>query len=170
MIGLRRHTVRVVEHRPEWAALFAEAAEAIRQATAGLHLQIEHVGSTAVPGLPAKPILDITVAVRQRAEIAEVVRRLTPLGYMDRGDGGNEGGWLLVKESAPEVRTIHLHIVEETDPQWRNYLAFRDRLRNDATLREQYAELKRRLGASFPNDRKAYTAAKHEFIRAVLRP
>ncbi len=168
MIGLKRHTVRIVEHDPEWLTLGADAVQEIRQAVCDLIADVQHVGSTAVPDLPAKPILDIVIAVDRTDAIAELLPRLTGLGYIDRGDGGDEGGWLLVRESSPNVRTIHLHVVERDDPQWSNYLRFRDLLRDNPDLRQQYADLKERLRKEFPNDRESYTAAKDEFVRGVL--
>jgi GrpB-like predicted nucleotidyltransferase (UPF0157 family) len=168
MIGLRRHTVRVVEHDPEWASLFEEEAATICRAGGPLVLDVQHVGSTAVPGLPAKPILDIAVAVRSSGDIPELVRRLTAVGYIDRGDGGRDGGYLLVRDSEPEVRTAHVHIVECADPQWHRYVVFRDTLRRDDEIRQQYGEMKKRLAAAYPTDRERYTASKNEFIRRVL--
>ena len=171
MIGLQRHTVRIVEHDPAWSELYAAEARGLRAAAGGLLLDVQHVGSTAVAGLPAKPILDIAVAVQTRATIPGLVQRLTASGYLDRGDGGDNGGYLLVKDSAPEVRTAHLHIVAVADPQWHDYLAFRDRLRVDCGLRNAYAALKRALALRFADDRKSYTAGKEEFIRkALARP
>ncbi len=169
VIGLKRHAVVVVEHRSEWAELFAAEARALRLAAGDLAEDIQHVGSTAVPGLPAKPIIDIAIAIRSRDVIPELAERLVARGYIDRGDGGSDGGWLLVKESQTNVRTFHVHMVETNDPQWRNYHAFRDALCSDAALRDRYAALKRGLAAQFAGDRKSYTNAKHDFIRGVLR-
>ena len=169
MVGLRRHTVRVVEHDATWACFFERESEAVRHTGGDLVLDVQHVGGTAVPGLPAKPIVDIAVAVRTRDAIPALVRRLTLAGYIDRGDGGRDGGWLLVKESEPDVRTVHLHIVERSDAQWQNYIRFRDVLRRNATLRRRCAELKRQLAIAFSNDRKAYTNAKNAFIQEVLK-
>ncbi len=168
LIGLRRHTVRVVEHCAEWAPLFAAEAALLREALDGLVLDIQHVGSTAVPGLPAKPILDIVAAIRSRDDIPAIVECLAVCGYLDRGDAGRDGGYLLVKDTEPEVRAVHLHLVEHSDSQWRGYLAFRDLLRSNAGARERYRELKLDLARRFPNDRKSYTAGKHEFIRELL--
>lgn len=167
-IGLKRHTVQVVEHRPEWSALFAAEARALRLAAGELAADIQHVGSTAVPGLPAKPIIDVAIAIHSRAVIPELAARLVAAGYIDRGDGGADGGWLLVKEPKPDIRSFHLHLVEASDPQWRNYLVFRDALRRDATLRDRYAALKHELAGQFAGNRRSYTAAKHDFIRNVL--
>ncbi len=168
MIGLKRHTVRIVEHDPEWLTLGAEACEELRRAVGDMIDDVQHVGSTAVPDLPAKPILDIVIALDRTEAIAELLPRLTGIGYIDRGDGGDEGGWLLVRESSPDVRTIHLHVVERDDPQWRNYLRFRDLLRANPDIRRRYADLKARLRTEFPNDRESYTAAKDEFVKEVL--
>jgi GrpB-like predicted nucleotidyltransferase (UPF0157 family) len=168
MIGLRRHTVCLVEHDPEWAALFAIEAVNLRERIGQLVADIQHVGSTAVPGLPAKPILDIAVAVSAPETIAVVASRLRASGYLDRGDAARDGGYLLVKESSPDVRIVHLHIVEQSDDQWRHYIAFRDVLRRDATIRRRYADLKRTLAERCQDDRKSYTALKENFIKGVL--
>lgn len=168
MIGLRRHTVQVVEHDPAWVSLFENEAHVIRHAGGPLVLDVQHIGSTAVQGLPAKPIIDIAVAIRSYGDIPELVRRLVAVGYVDRGNQGRGGGYLLVRDSEPEVRTAHLHVVELTDALWGKYITFRDILRRDAGIREAYAEVKRRLAATYPNDRKQYTACKDEFVERVL--
>jgi len=167
-IGLKRHTVKVVEYRPEWVALFHAEEVGLREALDDLVEDIQHVGSTAVPQLPSKPIIDVAIAVRSRGVIPELVARLVVRGYIDRGESAGSGGHLLVKESEPSVRTFHLHIVESADSQWRNYLAFRDTLRQDDDLRARYAALKGELAARFAGDRKSYTNAKHDFISEVL--
>ena len=169
MIGLRRHTVRVVDHDPGWADLAAEACRRVRRAAGGIVVDVQHVGSTAVPGLPAKPILDLAAAVAASDAIPELVEKLTMLGYIYRGDGEDSGGHLFVWESSPDVRTIHLHVVELSDDQWGDYLRFRDLLRQDPEVRRRYAELKQELHAKFPKDRKSYTDSKHEFIREILK-
>jgi GrpB-like predicted nucleotidyltransferase (UPF0157 family) len=168
MIGLKRHTVQVVEHHPSWATLAADACQEARRVCGHLLADLQHVGSTAVPDLPAKPILDLAAAVATWEAIPELVQRLTGIGYIYRGDGGDEGGHLLVRESSPDVRTIHVHVVEHAGPQWRNYLLFRDLLRQHAGIRKQYAELKQELGIRFGDDRQSYTASKHDFIRGIL--
>lgn len=169
MIGLKRDSLRLVEHQHGWAAMAAEACQEVRLACGDLFEDLQHVGSTAVPGLPAKPILDLAAGMRTKEALPEIVGRLTGIGYLYRGDKGDDGGHLFVRESAPDVRTIHLHVVEHDGNQWKNYLLFRELLRQDAHLRKQYAELKRRLAGEFGNDRKAYTASKQDFIGEALR-
>jgi GrpB-like predicted nucleotidyltransferase (UPF0157 family) len=168
MIGLEKGTVQVVHHHASWRYAFERARRALQEHIGGHVLDIQHVGSTAVHGLDAKPIIDIAVAVASTAAIAQCRQPLRNLGYIDRGDCGTEGGYLFVKESAPDVRTHHLHMVAIDDPQWRNYLKFRDVLRADDTLRARYGKLKKILQEQFAQDREAYTRAKDDFIRGVL--
>ena len=168
MIGLKRDTVRVVDHDPGWAVLGAEACLQVKQAGDNLIADVQHVGSTAVPDLPAKPILDLAAAVTTLEAIPELVEKLEAIGYIYRGDGKDEGGHLFIRKSGPDIRTIHLHVVTLDDVQWTNYLRFRDLLRQDASLRERYAKLKQELKDRFPVDRKAYTDSKHDFIRAII--
>lgn len=169
MIGLKRHTVQVVEHDPGWAALFARECIALKRTLGSLASDVQQVGSTAVPGLPAKPIIDIAVAVRALDVIPDIIRNLTAIGYRYRGDGGKDGGHLFVREPLPDIRTVHTHVVEKSDPQWTEYLLFRDILLKDPDLRKKYADLKTALAAQFPNDRKAYTDGKADFIQGVLK-
>ena len=169
MIGLKRHTVRVVDHDLGWSALFAGECRGLHRTLGDLVADIQHVGSAAVPDLPAKPILDIAVAIRTMNPIPDVVDRLTGIGYIYRGDGGDDGGHLFVKESEPDIRTVHVHLVELNGTQWKNHLLFRKVLREDATVRKRYADIKNDLAKQFPNDRKLYTSAKDGFIRGVLR-
>ena len=169
VIGLKRGTVKVVPYQVEWEEMFERERRLLTQRIGNLVVDIQHVGSTAVPGLEAKPIIDIAIAVADAAMISACVRPLESIGYIDRGDGGTNGGYLLVKESAPEVRTVHLHLVAIGDPQWRTYLRFRDILRGDETMREQYANLKATLRRLYSDDRGRYTSGKHDFIRSVLQ-
>jgi GrpB-like predicted nucleotidyltransferase (UPF0157 family) len=168
MIGLERGTVHVVPPDDEWPVAFAQERHCLCQRIGHLVLDIQHVGSTAVPGLAAKPIIDIAVAVASPANVQRCRPLLVELGYIDRGDRGRKGGYVFVRERAPEVRTHHLHMVTIDDPQWANYLRFRDRLRTDRALREEYAALKWNLQERFACDRQGYTEAKDAFTRRAL--
>ncbi|WP_321478178.1 GrpB family protein [uncultured Paludibaculum sp.] len=168
MIGLKRHTLKVADHDPHWAALGAEACGAVRRACGELLADVQHVGSTAVPGLPAKPILDIAAAVATYDLMPDLIRRLADAGFRYRGDHGDTGGHLWVVDSPPDIRTIHLHVVEYGGSQWRDYVRFRDLLRNEPSIRNRYAALKRELARVCLDDRELYTASKADFIRDVL--
>ena len=168
MIGLERSCVVLVSHHRTWAEFFAGEAEALERTVGESVIAIEHVGSTAVLGLPAKPIIDIAVAVPSVEVIPTLSGKLSGLEYLDRGDAGGDGGHLFVRESAPGIRIIHLHMVTQTDPQWRRYLDFRDLLRNSSRAREQYAAWKGELAAKHRNDRQSYTEEKREIITNLL--
>jgi GrpB-like predicted nucleotidyltransferase (UPF0157 family) len=112
----------------------------MRNACCEFIVDVQHVGSTAVPDLPAKPILDIAAGVATFDAIREISRRLARIGYLYRGDHGDAGGHLFVIESAPDIRTIHLHVVQHSGTQWRDYLAFRDLLRHTPAICRRYAD------------------------------
>jgi GrpB-like predicted nucleotidyltransferase (UPF0157 family) len=170
MLGLKRHTVRVVPHDPNWFLAFGAEREYLLKAGGDLIQALEHVGSTSIPELPAKPILDIAIAVATRDHFAPLIERLERLpGYIYRGDSGADGGHLMVKESEPDVRTVHVHMVEQSDAQWVNYLDFREALKQNAAYRHQYLECKKELMAENDRDRKRYTIGKRDIIQAILR-
>lgn len=168
MLGLRRRTVRLEPHDPAWADRSREVIGQIARATGLPETRIQHVGSTSVPDLPAKPILDIDVGIVTAGDIENIVMRLVRVGFIDRGDGEGGTGRLLVWESAPDIRTIHVHITPYDSDWWRQDLAFRDALRSDSDLRQRYATVKSELAQRFPTDRNSYRAAKNSFIRAAL--
>jgi GrpB-like predicted nucleotidyltransferase (UPF0157 family) len=168
-LGLARRQVWLAEPTAGWAALFAGefAAEAARLARALAPcspVAIEHCGSTAVPDVPAKPILDILVGVPAAPDVPALARALAPLGYEHAPDAvpGHE----VFGKGDP--RTHLLHVAPVGGPAWRRMLRFRDALRADPALAAEYGALKRALAARFPADRPAYTAAKGEFIARVL--
>jgi GrpB-like predicted nucleotidyltransferase (UPF0157 family) len=167
-LGLTYGQVRLLPSDPGWPQAFQRLAAELRATLGQLAVAVEHVGSTAVPGLAAKPILDVAIGLAPGADPDRVITALRPLGYQFRGDKGDEGGLLLVLEDRPAHRIAHLHLVRHGDVQWRRYLALRDRLRADPAARAAYARLKGRLAGQFAGDRRAYTAAKAAFIVELL--
>lgn len=166
-MGLARGTVVVRAYDPAWVEEFAAEARRLRAALGGLAEHIEHVGSTAVPGLPAKPVIDLALGFANEAALAELQAKLPALGYTARGDRRGDGDWLFSK--GPEAaRTHYLHVERYGGERWRNYLLFRERLRAEAKRRDEYARLKAELAARYPKDRDAYTRGKEPFIRRVL--
>ncbi len=168
MLGLNKQAVAVVPHDPAWIAAGQKACTDIARIGGADFLGVEHIGGTSVPGLRAKPILDIAAGLAPGAQVEALKARLLEAGYIYAGDGGDDGGLLFVLESAPDVRTLHLHVVDHAGRQWRNYLAFRDFLRRDGEARADYERLKLSLAEKFAGDRKAYTAAKQDFISVIL--
>ena len=168
-LGLESKTVRVVAYDDRWPALFEDEAQRIALAVTAASLPklaLEHVGSTAVPGLAAKPILDIGAAYSPELTPSAYVAVLESLGYVYRGDGGLPGREFFRRGT---IRSHHLHLVKWGGEHWRRYLEFRDALRADPALRDAYAELKRSLAARYSRDREAYITSKTEFVERVLR-
>lgn len=127
---------------------------------------IHHVGSTAVRGLEAKPVIDILAGVRNLEESRACFEPLARLDYLYAPYRSEEMHWFC--KPHPSRRTHHLHLVPTNSKRFRDELAFRDRLRQDPEIAEEYLALKRGLARRFTNDREAYTEAKLDFIRRVL--
>jgi GrpB-like predicted nucleotidyltransferase (UPF0157 family) len=167
-LGLDHGEVALSPSDPYWANAFEEFARMLRTALGDALGAVEHVGSTAVPGLVAKPIVDIAIQLRAGADVRAVTAILTQVGLEYRGDNGDEGGRLFVLNSRPNHRVAHVHVVERGDRCWPLYLLFRDRLRADPSARRRYADVKQDLAGRFPHDRPKYTAGKAHFIRRLL--
>ncbi len=168
LLGLKRHTVQLVPHDNSWKDSFQKTKKELSILIGQLVLDIQHIGSTSIKHTVAKPILDIAIAVKDINIIGEIIPILENNNYEYRGDSGNEGGHLFVKCSAPGVRTHHIHVVEIDDPQWANYIKFRNKLRENKSLAIEYSELKIELGQKYFNNRRAYTNSKNTFIARVL--
>ena len=165
MLGLHKGTVRLAPHAEVWHRLFAREEARLRAALGGRVAAVEHVGSTAICGISAKPVIDIAAAVREIADAAACVAPLEALGYEDRGEHGIPGRRYFTRG---EPRTHHLHVVELGGEFWRAHLLFRDHLRRHPRLAKEYEGLKKWLAAEYPEDRGAYTEGKAAFIRGVL--
>jgi len=169
----QKDRIEIVPYDPKWPGLFTLEKEALRQALGRFAgLRIEHFGSTAVPSLAAKPILDILVGVSSKEAWPRMIQPLAALGYV-HGPGAFDDAvhWFFVKGMPPygEKRTHQIHLYELESEGWRRELAFRDHLRAHPADTLQYEALKRELAAKFATDREAYTQAKTEFIQNVLR-
>ena len=160
-----KRDVVVVEYDAGWPAQFASEKARIEAAVGGIVIAIEHAGSTAVPGLAAKPIIDIVAGVRVLADCERCIAPLEALGYEDRGDGGMPDHRFFRKG---QPRTHHLHMVEHESAFWHEHLAFRDLLRASPELAQRYGELKQRLAIEFRTQREQYTEAKTPFITSAL--
>jgi GrpB-like predicted nucleotidyltransferase (UPF0157 family) len=159
--------VQIVPYDSTWPERFEEERAALAAAISdwvvgGVH----HVGSTAVPGLESKPIIDILVGVRDLEESRSCFERLAALGYVYAPYRAAEMHWFCKPD--PSRRTHHLHLVPSDSARFRDELAFRDYLRSHHDVAQEYGALKRHLAKEFVHDREAYTAAKAEFIRAAV--
>jgi GrpB-like predicted nucleotidyltransferase (UPF0157 family) len=163
-------TIAVVDYDPGWKDRFAE-----QQARLAVVLKpwltgpIEHIGSTSVPGLRAKPVVDLLAPVQSLASARSAIPKLAAEGWLFWPDDPNRDYRLWFLRPRPTARTHHLQVIQHDDPNVRALIAFRDALRADAALRDAYAVLKDDLARQYATDRTAYTNAKSDFVRSVLR-
>lgn len=167
-LGLKRGIVELRPSSPDYPALFGEERARVQHALGPLAIDIQHVGSTSVPGLVAKPILDLAVAVRDAGAMPLCVEPLAEIGYAFMGDRVGNGEAFFAKGS-DEARTHYLHLLPINHPHWQAYLVFRDTLREQAELRDEYARLKLALAGEHRERRTEYTAHKAGFIERVLQ-
>jgi GrpB-like predicted nucleotidyltransferase (UPF0157 family) len=159
--------ILIVDYDPEWPAEFERLRDRAARAVGDLAVSIEHVGSTAVPGLAAKPVIDLVVVVGPE-DVAAAIERLVAIGYVHQGNLGVEGREAF---GVPQGgRRHHLYLCPADSVELGRQLAFRDRLRSQPALAAEYEALKRELAIRFRNDREGYTDAKNDFVTAGSRP
>lgn len=162
-LGLEHGVNRLVEYNSSWPLAFSEEAARIQTALGGRALAIEHYGSTAVPGLRAKPILDIQIGVADIRYGLDFIEPMTSLGYDYAGDQGIPEHHVFGRS---QPRTHLVHVVVYDGEQWRRSLRFRDRLRSEPDVREAYEALKLKLVASTVS-RGDYTEGKTAFVERI---
>lgn len=166
----RRDPIEVHDDDSGWAERFRAEAPAVQRALGRMAVgRVEHIGSTAVPGLAAKPIIDMVVPLQADAEAEAVTSALEAIGWVhDPQPDDRELRRLSFCRPDPAWRTHHLHVVAESSGSWRDWIAFRDQLRIDPRRAAAYADLKRGLARRHEHDRDAYRAGKGAFVRETL--
>lgn len=162
-----REPVVVVEYDPEWPARFERLRDRIWPAVADIALRIEHVGSTSVPGLAAKPVIDMTVVVAGRADVATAIEGLARLGYRHRGTLGIEDRDAF--DHPADLPRHNLYVCPEGTIGVVNQIAVRDYLRAHPDVAQAYGVLKKALATRFPDDIDQYVFGKTDFVLDVLR-
>ena len=157
----------IADYDPEWPELFIELRSRIATVLGNLAAAIEHVGSTAVPGLAAKPVIDIDVLLPSGVGLSEAIERLALLGYGHRGDLGVAGREAFSQPLGQPAH--HLYVCLPGSIEYRRHIAFRDHLRAYPESAKLYGELKRSLAAEFRHDRERYNTGKTEFVNNLLR-
>jgi len=159
--------VVIVDYDPQWPILYEDEKGRILDAVGHVIVAIEHIGSTAVPGMGAKPIIDIMVGVSHLADAHQCIEPLRSIGYEYLPEHGDSTlGWRYFDKGPAEAR-IHLHMVELASEFWERHLLFRDFLRDHPQVAQEYEQLKRGLAAEYGSDRAGYAEAKTSFIRSV---
>lgn len=167
-LGLESKQVRVVAYDNTWPAIYAAEIARLTPAlaAAGVVLTLEHTGSTAVPDLAAKPIIDILAGVQREGDRVEAVNALQAAGYQHRGEQEIAGRDFFRRG---EPRQFHLHLTTIGSEFWNEHRTFRDWLRAHSGAMQQYAALKQALAAKHPADREAYIQGKTAFVLHVLQ-
>ena len=160
-------SVLIQDYDFAWPEAFLKLAERVRSALGDLVLTVEHIGSTAVPGLAAKPTIDLDVVLASPADLPEAIRLLADMGYVHEGDLAIVGREAF-RPPLGEPRH-HLYVLAIGAKELRRHLAFRDALRADNDLRDRYAVLKRSLAYLYKDDRTSYTQAKSVFIASIVK-
>ena len=168
-LGLKADLNLLVAYDPLWPVAFENEKVRLAKALGPVAKGIEHYGSTAVPGLCAKPILDIMVGISPSSEWERCKPALEALGYDYAAGAGVPGHYIFGRGRNQSERTHLVHVVEYQGESWRASLAFRDALRHDASLRDSYAHEKKRAAAAAPGDRAAYNLQKSPFIAESIK-
>lgn len=161
--------VVVSPYSSEWPNVFRNLKDDLIRLFAPTPITVEHIGSTSVPGLAAKPVIDVVLGAALLADIESKISLLGENGYeyVSKYEKEIPERRYFVKSAAGSLR-VHIHAVESGSRLWREHLAFRDALRSDSSLRAQYQLLKLQLAEQFVNNKSAYSAAKNPFIESVL--
>jgi len=166
-----KRSVEIVDYDPKWPVIYAKEKDRILSKIGNKIISLEHVGSTAVQGLGAKPIIDIMVAVRRLSDAEECIKPLRSIGYEYFPEHEKEIPERRYFQKGPEGipnKHFHLHMVEQDSDFRQKQLLFRDYLRLHPNVAEQYCKLKRELARKYVSDREAYTEAKTSFIESVI--
>ena len=169
MIGLKRGIVELVEHQNDWSIEAKNTITELKSILGNICVDIQHIGSTAIPIIHAKPIIDIAVGVYDLRNIISIIDRLNQNDYIFRGEDV-PGQLLFIKgDLENDTRTHHIHIVRWNGTEWNNYINFRDYLNAFPEKAKLYDECKQKAASQFPKDRKHYTEEKQHLISCFLK-
>ena len=166
-IGMKRGTVFLEEHQPAWEENARAVIADIQSALNDMNTDVQHIGSTSVKSIKAKPIIDIAVAVNDLDEVIAHNNELAKHNIIFRFDERPKHLLYVKGDFENDTRTHHIHVVLKDSEEWKNYLCFRDYLNDNFSIAKEYEALKLKLSEQYGNDRNAYTDAKEDFIRKV---
>jgi len=168
MKGLKRGTVELHTHERRWEQLAEQTILRLRTLFGEAAVDIQHVGSTAIPSIPAKPIIDIAVGVDSIEDLFPFENALKEKDIIFRGSDQPGQLLLVMGDFEADTRTHHIHVVVHDSEDWQNYLNFRDYLISFPEKAKEYAKLKKALAETFSSDRGSYTAGKQQLIDRLL--
>ncbi|MDP2741555.1 MAG: GrpB family protein [bacterium] len=168
IIGLQKEKVKLLLYNPIWGKLYKKEEKLILSVLKDYISDIQHIGSTAIPGAKAKPIIDIAVGVKKLKDGEKCIEPLRQLGYRYIHDANIEKRHFFTKGNGVYI-THHLHVEKFNGKNWKNQILFRDYLKKHKEVVKEYNELKEILADKYKNDRKKYVAGKNKFIKNILK-
>ena len=160
--------VLIVNYDPQWPTFYESETKLIRRVLSGRILAIEHIGSTAVPNLGGKNIVDIMAGVNSQEEAKQCLAPLERIGYTEVIPQADNADWYYCLEKSKQTPGYHLHLVRFGSEHWKKHIVFRDFLRKNPEVAQEYFALKKELAAKYGTDRLGYTEAKTVFIESVI--
>lgn len=165
-MGLKVGTVKLEKYNSNWTKEFAKEKENLSKIFGNIAIEIEHIGSTSVEGLSAKPIIDIAVAVNKLNDFDKVKEYFEKEPYSVKEDSVDDE--ILIRKGSEDNRTHFIHVMELNSKRYQDTIIFRNYLRNNITALEAYEKLKEDLANKYADNRKMYTASKNEFIKKII--
>lgn len=167
MLGLQRNTVKLESHQPIWDSAAKETISLLWSVLKDTAADIQHIGSTAIPSISAKPIIDIAVGMHEIEDIQRFIPELEEKSIIFRGPEHNGQYLFVIGDFEKDTRTHHIHVVKWKSVEWNHYIDFRDYLIANPSKAAEYHELKLQLEKQYPNDRIAYTEGKAKLVDAI---
>ena len=169
MIGLKRGSVELLSHQEEWNKNAENVILELRQLLGNAAADIQHIGSTAIDSIYAKPIIDIVIGVHDLNDISPYKKLLEEHGFVFRREDIAGQMLFVMGDFEKDTRTHHIHVVKWNGEEWNNYINFRDYLNCCPDKAMLYDACKKKLASQFPDDRRSYTAGKQELIECLLK-
>ena len=169
MLGLKRGTVELLPHQIMWEKEAEKVILLLKSLLKAIAVDIQHVGSTAIQGISAKPIIDIAIGVRDLEDIEPYIELLEQEGIIFRNKDVQGQLLFVMGDFEKDTRTHHIHVVEWNSTAWNDYINFRDYLNTFPEQAEKYDTLKKQLAVKFANNRESYTNGKQELIDSLLQ-
>ncbi len=165
-MGLKVGTVKIEKYNPNWKNMFNEEKEILNKLFGDLAIKIEHIGSTSIENLSAKPIIDILVSVKSLDDFEKVRSYFEKEPYSIKNDSVCDE--ILIRKGNEDNRTHFIHIMEINSKRYQETIIFRDYIRSHIKALKEYENLKKTLAKKYENDRKMYTSSKNEFIKNII--
>lgn len=167
-VGLKRGAVQLEPHDKRWDEIAIQTTKTLKSILGDDAIDIQHIGSTAIPAIKAKPIIDIAVGVTDFDKVMLHNEQLRQVGIFYRGSNVEHQLLYVMGDMENDIRTHHIHIVKWNGTEWKNYIHFRDYLNANGDVALQYQKLKEELESEYADDRAAYTNGKQDIINKIL--